>query len=227
MSTRKEAWAVFSVATQYATNSYNSYVDNYGEKPKFNNFGGGNPIEEHEYIIIDGRNMFGNTTFQSEYNTLSQKIFGKGTPYTKQNTEYDDIKDFARIVFPNMYKNAGSPKFEIGLIPENNNPGGTTDRKLRQVNGCWVVTYTKIIVTPSNLKNILTLGETVSHELGHGVDYTSGDYARWANRYSPFAAHFLSEVKSYTRDMTLNDGDYNIGQLVFFQGLQKKYGWKF
>ena len=26
-------------------------MDNYGEKPKFNNFGGGNPIEEHSYAV--------------------------------------------------------------------------------------------------------------------------------------------------------------------------------
>ena len=55
---------VSSVATQVATNSYNSYVDNYGEKPKFNNFGSGNAVEEHEHIddfsFSDYRSMLRN-----------------------------------------------------------------------------------------------------------------------------------------------------------------------
>jgi RHS repeat-associated protein len=43
--------AVSSVATQVATNSFNSYVDNYNNKPEINNFGGENPVEEHGYVV--------------------------------------------------------------------------------------------------------------------------------------------------------------------------------
>jgi RHS repeat-associated protein len=44
--------AVSSVATQVATNSFNSYIDNYNNKPEFNNFGGENPVEEHRFVAL-------------------------------------------------------------------------------------------------------------------------------------------------------------------------------
>lgn len=78
--------AVSSLATQIATNSFNSYIDNYNNRKEINTFGNENNIEEHEYVDVTNYKLGKNSdnTFSNSNKEEFEIIAQMNIPYSIQ-----------------------------------------------------------------------------------------------------------------------------------------------
>ncbi len=223
--------AAGSAASTASTNYLNAYIDNYGKNDTPKDFGGGNLVEEHEYIISYGDNL-GIVNFSSDLlkKRISDAGYSTSLTYSLDNWGTSTFNTFASKVFPDLYKGADCPDIERGVIPFNKSAMGTTRKSnLIDDNGrYYVVFHGKIIVTKKGTENILRLGEVIGHELKHANDYMSGDYSKWADRYKSFpAASTLSEIRAYHFTEIYNSGNFDRSPLIEEYYEANKNNWTF
>jgi RHS repeat-associated protein len=77
--------AAGSAASTASTNYLNAYIDNYGKNDTPKDFGGGNPVEEHGYVVV-GYNS--NKSINDYYNYKENIFKGKWIDIVTSNLEY-------------------------------------------------------------------------------------------------------------------------------------------
>ena len=108
-------------------------------------------------------------------------------------------------IFPELYKAANNPTFELRDILDNNAVGTSLKTVYISNDGKYTVTSLgKILLQRGTTSSIRYMASVAGHELNHMIDYVSGTYAGWLNQYkSQITANAYSEVKAYgwERDM--------------------------
>ena len=136
----------------------------------------------------------------------------------------DEVTANMAKIFPEMYKAANNPKFELTDIINNNNPAGEALKNVSQYvhSRKYVVTSLgKILLQRGVTSSIRLMASVAGHELNHMIDYVSGTYLSWINKYNPDQAHYRSETKAYDWERDMGSPFFNPAMFEHFNSLIK------
>lgn len=137
------------------------------------------------------------------------------------------LEIFAQKVLPELYGQAGNPKFKTveslggGVGGRAGKVVGTNPDGSISVKSSGVVTITKI-----SFDTYMSLASTIGHELNHMIDYVTGCYQNWANKYGMQGAKTLSEISAYSWELSVNSSYYNSQIHNDFINQATQNGWR-
>lgn len=128
----------------------------------------------------------------------------------------EHLMEFIQKVFPQMYRDAGSPEFTIAETDAlgKNVLGKTFGRySWKEVTDEYVkLKNISIIITKRVFESYFKLGGTVGHELIHGIDHFKGNYLKWYNKYGENTANDFTELNAHEWQFSVydfNDSGYD------------------
>lgn len=127
-------------------------------------------------------------------------------------------------IFPDLYKAANNPKFELKDHIDTKlggSPMGQAQKSIDIIGGKFVVTSKDLIYLHRGLtSSIREMASVAGHELNHVADYVSGAYAGWANKYnSTKNANWYSERNAYGWEIRMDSPFKNQAQYDYYNNL--------